>query len=77
MVTPLTPPQTPKSLTWWVAQAMGVMEQCVKCEGLVEGIYVPATRETMGECAVVAHCRICGWERVVLAGHGGVPYAQR
>ena len=66
----VTPPQP---VTWWVAQAMGVMEWCGKCQEPAEGIYVPPTRETMNECAVVAHCR-CGWERVVLAGMAGVPY---
>ena len=63
----------PKPLSWWVAQTMGVMEWCGKCQEPVEGVYVPPTRETANECAVVAHCR-CGWERLVLAGMAGVPY---
>ena len=72
---PPTPSLIPKPLVWWVAQAMGIMERCIKCEGPVEGTYVSATPETMGECAVVAHCRLCGRERVVITGRGGVPYS--
>ena len=68
------PAPPPKPVTWWVAQAMGVMERCVKCDGPVEGVYVAPTQGTQGECAVVAHCRMCGAERMVLAGRGGVPY---
>lgn len=30
----------------------------------------------MGECAVVAHCRVCGAERMVIAGRGGMPYGE-
>ena len=73
---PPTPSLIPKPLVWWVAQAMGIMERCVKCEGPVEGTYVSATPETMGECAVVAYCRLCGRERMVIAGRGGIPYSQ-
>ncbi len=66
-----------RPFSWWVAQADAMMERCVKCEGPVEGVYVPPTQATMGECAVVAHCRICGAERMVLAGRGGVPYTDQ
>ncbi len=72
-----TPPLIPKPITWWVAQAMGIVETCKACEGPVEGVYVAPTVETMGECAVVAHCRTCGRERMVLAGRGGVPYEEQ
>jgi hypothetical protein len=70
----LPPPPPPKPVTWWVAQAMGIVETCRACEGPVEGIYIAPTTETKGECAVVAHCRLCGRERMVLAGRAGVPY---
>lgn len=63
----------PQPMTWWVAQADEIMERCQKCDGPVEGVYVPPTQSTLGECAVVAHCRICGRERVVITGRGGVP----
>ena len=67
------PPRVPKPFSWWVAQADQVSETCAKCEGAMEGVYVPPTQETMGECAVIAHCR-CGIERVVIAGRDRVPY---
>ena len=68
-----TPPVV-QPFSWWVAQAAVIRETCRKCEGPVEGGYVPPTKETMGECAVVAHCRLCGAERMVIAGRGGAPY---
>ena len=71
---PDPPPPAPKPVTWWVAQAMGIVETCERCEGPVEGVYVAPTMATQGECAVVAHCRICGRERMVLSGRMGVPY---
>ena len=71
---PLRPLPQPKSYSWWVAQADQVRETCAKCEGPVEGAYAPPTPATHGECAVVAHCRLCGAERMVLCGRGGIPY---
>ena len=71
---PRAPEPSPKPVTWWVAQAMGIVETCEKCEGPVEGVYVAPTMATQGECAVVAHCRLCGRERMVLSGRMGVPY---
>ena len=68
------PPEiVPKPFSWWVAQADAVTETCTKCEGPMEGVYVPPSQGNMGECAIVAHCR-CGVERMILAGRGGVPY---
>ena len=64
----------PVPLGWWIAQANAIRETCERCEGPVEGVYVAPTKETMGECAVVAHCRICGRERMVTAGRNGIPY---
>ncbi len=63
-----------RSMAWWIAQADQITGSCAKCEGLIVGAYIPPTQETMGECAVVAHCRLCGAERLVIAGRGGVPY---
>ena len=70
---PREPPIPPKPLSWWLAQALSVEGACPKCAEPVEGVYVSPTQATMGECAVVAHCR-CGWERMVVAGRGGMPY---
>lgn len=68
------PAPTPKPSPWWVAQAEAIRETCERCEGPVEGVYIPPTRETANECAVVAHCRLCGRERMVLSGMAGTPY---
>lgn len=67
------PPIVPKPFSWWVAQADAITETCAKCEGPMEGVYVPPSQGNMEECAIVAHCR-CGVERMILAGRGGVPY---
>ncbi len=69
------PERTVRPLTWWVAQAEAIAETCAKCDGPVRGQYIPPTQSTMNECAVVAHCQLCGSERVLIAGHGGTPYA--
>ena len=64
----------PRSYSWWDAQAHALAGgTCPKCKGLTFGQYVPPTRATVNECAVIEHCRICGWERVVLQGRSGVP----
>ena len=73
---PLTPQAPPQPVSWWVAQAEAIRETCSVCEGPVEGVYVAPTQGTVGECAVVAHCRMCGRERVIIAGRMGVPYAR-
>ena len=67
-------PREVRPFSWWVTQAEAITETCPKCEGPVEGVYVPPSQANMGECAVVAHCRICGSERMVIAGRAGVPY---
>mgnify|MGYP001580033488 CR=1 FL=1 len=72
----VTPPVVAQSFSWWVAQADAVTATCAKCEGAMDGVYVPPTQATMGECAVVAHCRMCGAELMVIAGRAGVPYSQ-
>ena len=72
-----TPLPVPQPFSWWVAQAEAVEGVCAKCEGPLVGVYVPPTRATVNECAVVAHCRVCGGERLVLAGCAGVPYDQK
>ena len=64
-----------RPLVWWIAQAELITETCAKCEGPMTGQYITPTQGTMGECAVVANCRICGTERVVIAGRGGIPYS--
>ena len=71
---PLAPLAPPQQVDWWAAQADAIEETCQVCQGPVFGVYVAPTRDTFGECAVVAHCRICGRERVVIAGRMGVPY---
>ena len=65
-----------KPLDWWVSQAHQVSGRCQVCEGPIEGMYIPPTVETQGECAVVAHCRVCGRERMLLAGRNQVPYEE-
>ncbi len=74
---PLTPLAPPSPLSWWIEQAEAIQETCRVCAGPVVGVYVAPTVETMGECAVVAHCRVCARERMVLAGRGGVPYTEQ
>ena len=63
----------PRPFSWWVAQTEEIAGTCAKCEGPIVGVYVPPTRATVNECAVVAHCRICGNERMILSGMAGVP----
>ena len=67
----------PQPFIWWVAQANQVTGTCEKCEGPIEGVYVPPTQGSEYECAVVAHCRVCGQERMILAGSAGVPYTDQ
>jgi hypothetical protein len=64
----------PRPYFWWHEQAR-VLDggTCPKCRGLTMGQYIPATRATESECAVIEKCRICGWERVVIKGRNGVP----
>src|SRR3990167_468007 len=73
---PRPKPQPSQPVSWWVAQAEAIRETCRVCEGPVEGVYVAPTQGTVGECAGVAHCRMCGRERVIIAGRMGVPYAK-
>jgi len=70
-------PQRPvMSVAWWSEQANKIDEICKACHGPVFGVYVAPTKETVGECAVVAHCRICGREWMIISGRMGVPYGQ-
>ncbi|HSE45003.1 MAG TPA: hypothetical protein VLA89_06710 [Gemmatimonadales bacterium] len=66
---------TPKPFEWWVAQSRLVHGGvCAKCRGVTTGQYIPPSRGTMNECAVVENCQTCGWEHVHLTGMSGVPY---
>lgn len=63
-----------KGFAWWDAQSRKLDGgTCPKCQGLTIGQYVPPTKHTVNECCVVEHCRICGWEQVVIKGRSGVP----
>ena len=64
----------PRPFSWWVAQADCIGGACPKCSGPTHGQYLPPSRHTMNECAVVEHCRICGWEHAVITGMSGRPY---
>jgi uncharacterized OB-fold protein len=64
----------PRGYEWWDTEAKKLNGgKCSKCGGLLMGMYIPPSRETMNECAVVEHCRICGSERVAISGRNGVP----
>ena len=74
---PREPVPEAQPFSWWVAQANEVDTRCPRCDGPVHGIYIPPTAATVGECAVVAHCRLCGREHVLIVGRAGVPYTQQ
>ena len=59
---------------WWAEQALeqGIQE-CPKCGGMTQGEYQPP-RDRLGECGIIEHCGVCGWEKVHLAGRHGRPY---
>lgn len=58
----------PQPSEWWVAQAAKVGGKCLKCRAETVGVYVPPTRDTHWECAIVEHCRVCGWETCMVRG---------
>lgn len=63
-----------RSSEWWVASAVPYdMRECPKCGGMTRSGYYSG-RDTLGECGVIEHCGMCGWEKVHLSGRHGRPY---
>lgn len=61
-------------VSWWtlMAQEYGGKE-CPRCGGLTRAFYFPPTRKSVGDCGILETCRLCGYEKVHLAGRWGAP----
>jgi hypothetical protein len=65
----------PQGHEWWAAQAVSYAgRECPKCGHMTSGEYL-APHDLLGECGIIEHCMLCGWEKCHMRGRHGRPYA--